>query len=399
LNPAAATADGTRAGAFDRTRWALMAGNFAIGCGVMAVAGAMNDLVTSLQVSVALGGQLVTIGAVVMAVASPTLAAMMTGYDRRRLLCFWLSWFAIGHLLQALLPEYTALAVVRALTLLGAAVYTPQAAATIGALAQPESRGRAITFVFIGWALASVLGLPGHAYIAETIGWRWGFALSGLLAGVAALWVWHALPDGVRSPPMPAMSLRTVFASPALMAIVCVTALSAASQFTLFAYMAPYYKRALGATPGEIGLLFMAFGVAGLLGNVLMMRNVDRLGPAHAAALSLACIALSMLAWPLGTDMATMLTILLPWALGGFAAMSAQQARLGHAAPALAPVLLALNSSAFYIGQAAGAASGGAIVAATGFGALHWVALAWALLAIALSLWAQRAAVRPSGHD
>ena len=40
------------------TRWALLFGNFAIGCGVMVVAGSLNDLTRSLQVSVALGGQL-----------------------------------------------------------------------------------------------------------------------------------------------------------------------------------------------------------------------------------------------------------------------------------------------------------------------------------------------------
>ena len=37
-------------------RWALLYGNFTIGCGVMVTAGALNDLVSSLQVSVAVGG-------------------------------------------------------------------------------------------------------------------------------------------------------------------------------------------------------------------------------------------------------------------------------------------------------------------------------------------------------
>ena len=30
--------------------WALLAGNFAIGCGVMVIAGSLNDIVRSLQV-------------------------------------------------------------------------------------------------------------------------------------------------------------------------------------------------------------------------------------------------------------------------------------------------------------------------------------------------------------
>jgi len=38
-----------------RASWAMLAGNFAIGCGAMVIAGSLNDLVSSLQVSVAVG--------------------------------------------------------------------------------------------------------------------------------------------------------------------------------------------------------------------------------------------------------------------------------------------------------------------------------------------------------
>jgi chromate transporter len=61
-----------------------------------------------------------------------------------------------------------------------------------------------------------------------------------------------------------------------------------------------------------------------------------------------------------------MALVLVPWALGCFSSNSAQQARLAIAAPAFAPALLALNTSAIYLGQAVGAAGGGALVAARG---------------------------------
>jgi predicted MFS family arabinose efflux permease len=60
------------------------------------------------------------------------------------------------------------------------------------------------------------------------------------------------------------------------------------------------------------------------------------------------------------------------------------------AAPPMAPALLALNTSAIYVGQAAGAASGGWLIAHGGFAPLHWVGLAWMVLAIAVSLWVGR---------
>ena len=51
------------------------------------------------------------------------------GFDRRRLLTFALLWYAVGHAISALSPDYAWLLPVRALTMLAAAVFTPQAAA------------------------------------------------------------------------------------------------------------------------------------------------------------------------------------------------------------------------------------------------------------------------------
>jgi predicted MFS family arabinose efflux permease len=67
-----------------------------------------------------------------------------------------------------------------------------------------------------------------------------------------------------------------------------------------------------------------------------------------------------------------------------------QQARLGAAAPGLAPALMALNTSAIYLGQAAGASSGGWLIAHHDYGLLSWVGLAWVGAAIALSVWISR---------
>jgi predicted MFS family arabinose efflux permease len=107
-------------------------------------------------------------------------------------------------------------------------------------------------------------------------------------------------------------------------------------------------------------------------------------------------MAASLALWPLADSVAVMAVVLLPWAFAGFASNSAQQARLGAAAPALAPGLMALNTSAIYLGQALGAGGGGAMVTANlaaghpTYAHMHWVGLAWMLGAIALSAWALR---------
>ena len=70
-----ATAAGGARPALPAVLWPLLFGNFVIGTGVMAVAGALNEISTSLQVSVATAGQLISVGAVLMCVGAPLFAA------------------------------------------------------------------------------------------------------------------------------------------------------------------------------------------------------------------------------------------------------------------------------------------------------------------------------------
>jgi MFS transporter, DHA1 family, inner membrane transport protein len=375
-------------------RLALLAGNFAIGCGVMVVPGSLNNLVESLQVSVAVAGQLITIGAVAMGCGAPLLALLLGGMDRRVLLTGALAWYAIGHLVCALVPGYAALLPLRALAVLAAAVFTPQAAAAINVMAPEGERGRHMSYIFLGWSLASVLGMPLHAWIGESFGWRYAFGVVAVLSAVAAVAVWRTVPDGVRPPPMSLAGWGRVLRNPWLMALVAVTVLSGAGQFTLFSYMAPYYRQVLGASAEGISFLFMWFGLFGLVGNVLLTRWIERLGPARCVNLGLISVGLAFFAWHWADSLWVATLVLVPWALGTFATNSAQQARLSAAAPAVAPALLALNTSAIYAGQALGAAGGGAIVAAGGFAPLTDVALAWMGLALLVSmLLARRASV------
>ena len=78
-----------------------MFGNFVIGCGVMCVAGTLNDMAESLQVSVALAGQLIAIAAATMCFGAPLLAGWVAGFDRRRLLALSLLWYAAASIVSA----------------------------------------------------------------------------------------------------------------------------------------------------------------------------------------------------------------------------------------------------------------------------------------------------------
>ena len=373
--------------------WPLLFGNFVIGAGVMVVPGTLNEISADLNVPLAGAGQLITVGGVVMCLGAPLLAAVVAGWDRRRLLALCMLWYALLHLACAAAAGLGWLLPLRAIAVISPAIFTPQAAACVGLLVPPQERGRAITFIFVGWSLASVLGLPMAAYIGGTLGWRAAFGVIALLSLVSAAWVWRTLPDGVRPPALSREAWGRTFASRPLMLCIAVTVLYAAGQFVLLSYLAPFFRQTLNASAAVTSLLFMCFGAFGFLGNVLMSRHIDRIGADRAVLISVALMVVSFIAWPLASiSLLLAAIVLVPWGLGCFASNSAQQARLVGLAPTLASASIALNSSALYAGQAIGAAGGGWLIQNNGFGALHWAGLAALLAAMALSVLAARAA-------
>ena len=370
--------------------WPLLFGNFVIGTGVMIVPGTLNEISSSLRVPVATAGSLISASALLMCIGAPLCAALVAGWDRRRLLALSMLWYGLLHLACTLAPSFATLLPLRVVAMIAPAIFTPQAAACVGLLVPPEQRGRAITFVFLGWSVASVLGMPIGAYVGGTLGWQAAFALVGLFSLASAAWVWRAMPDGVKPPALSMAAWKEALRSRPLMLCIAVTVLYSAGQFVVFSYFAPYYKARLAITPGELSLLFMWFGVFGFIGNLVMSRHIDRVGADTAVMVGIALMAVSLLAWPLGTHVLLAALVSVPWALGCFSSNSAQQARLVGIAPALAAGSIALNSSAMYAGQAIGAAGGGWLIAHEGMHLLHWAGFAGLVLAMLVSALATR---------
>lgn len=368
-----------------------MTGNFVIGTGIMAVPGTLTDISRSLDVSIPQAGQLITAAAILMGLGAPLLASLVAGWDRRRLLTLTLLWYALLMGASALAPSYATLLPLRVLAVISPAVFTPQAAACIGLLVPESQRGRAIAFVFLGWSVASVLGMPLSAWIGGVLGWRWAFALVALLSVASAAWVWRAMPDGIRPAALTRAAWGQTLGSTPLLLALAVTLLSSFGQFTLFSYFAPYLQQTLSASAALLSLLFLWFGAFGLVGNIALTRWVDRLGAPRAVMIALLLMALSLAFWPAGRHgVIAQALVMVPWALGCFSCNSAQQARLVHLSPVLAPASVALNTSAIYAGQGLGAALGGALIAQGQMLQLHWVGLALMLLAMGMSALAAR---------
>jgi MFS transporter, DHA1 family, inner membrane transport protein len=370
---------------------ALLFGNFVIGTGVLLPAGMLTVLATDLNVSVPAAGTMMLVSGVVVALGAPIAAALTTSIDRRLLLIGSLVFYTICHLASAAVSSFALLLVLRGFLAIPAAIFTPQAAATVGALLPPQRRSAAITTIFIGWSLASVAGVPLGGYISHWLGWREALLIVGALTALAAFWVSFTIPKKIASAPLSASAWRTVWTSKALLSVLLVTFVQGAGQFSLFTYLTHYLQVDLTADAAIITLILACYGVSATIGNIVATRAVALIGAPRGVMFSLLIMAAGITSWGLlSNTLAGALLATTIWGFGTFATMSLQQARLAGIAPLLTSATIALNTSCIYLGQATGAAIGGALIGAGNLLWVPYVGAAILLSSVLISLAAER---------
>jgi DHA1 family inner membrane transport protein len=369
-------------------RIVLMLGNIVIGLSILGPAGMLAELADGLGVSVHAAGLLVTYGAVVLCVGSPVVALLTTRIDRRVLLVTTLGLLAAGHAASALAPSYLVILLLRLAMLAAAAIYTPQAAATVALIVPERERPSAIAFVFLGWSLAIAGGLPVVTLIATHFGWRAVYAALAMLSALGGTLLFATLPAGLQGKPLSLQSFAAIARDRTIVLILLVTLLQTSGQFTVFVFLAPLLTGLIGAGPGLIGAFFALYGVIGLIGNATASAIVTTLGTQRTLALFMGSTLLGMILWSAGAGFAVVMgTGIFFWGLGFAAINSMQQARLAAAAPDLASASIALNTSVLYIGQAVGSGIGGLLFAdgylrTTGYVGVAFVVSACGVLAV-----------------
>ncbi|MDE2383947.1 MAG: MFS transporter [Alphaproteobacteria bacterium] len=370
---------------------AMLGGNFLIGTGVLLPSGLLNQIAADYAISSSEAGRLALVGALVVGIGAPLLATATGWLERRSLLAASLLVYALGHFWSFLAPGFEMQQWARAFTVIGAALFTPQAAATLGVMLPPERRAAMIAFIFIGWSAANVAGIPLAGVLAEPLGWRPVYAVMALLSLVGALAVWLTVPKNLFVQRIGAAAWAKALGSPLLLTVFAVTLCSMAGQFTMFSYIAPLLRDGFGATPHMIALMFLVVGSAGIAGNSIATRIVGRFGVDSVIAAGLMALALGFLGlfvffgnYRLG------LAAGLFWGLGSFSSNSLQQSRLAQLSPAIASVTIALNTSFVYLGQSAGAKIGGLLMDAGVAQRLPLMSLGFLVAATLLSLLATR---------
>jgi len=339
---------------------ALLLGNVVTGLSIIGPAGMLADLAAGLSVSIRDAGLLVTYGAVVLCLGSPLMAWAVSAMPRRPLVTIVMALLSAGLLISAAAPNYGAVMGLRIATLIVGVVFTPMAASTIAMMVPEGDRSRAISFVFLGWALALAAGLPLITFVAVHFGWRAVYAMLGAIGMATTGLLFLAVPGKLRGQPLSLASWGAIARDGYICWLLFITVLWTCGQFVLFPFVGPLLSRLASGGPETVGASFAAMGIMGFAGNAVTSRAVQRFGAWRMSLVCSASMFLGTLLWAVGAGLLpAMIGGVMLWGFGFAALNSMQQARLVAAAPALSGATVALNTSANYVGQAIGSAVGG----------------------------------------
>jgi predicted MFS family arabinose efflux permease len=369
----------------------LALGAFAIGTDANVVAGILPTIAHDQGLPVTTAGQfLVTVFGLSYAVAAPLLGALTSSWSRRRVLVTALALFSAASLLSAVAPVFGVLVATRILVAAIAALYSPTAAATAGALL-PQRRGQALALIAAGLTGALVLGVPVGTWVADTFSWRMVFVLIAALGAVAIAGLLRALPEVAGSP---AVSLRARFSTirrPRVRPALLVPLLWAGGGFAVYTYISQLLQSTTHADSGALSGLLLLYGIGGVAGTWIGGYATDRWGAIRPLTIGLVASAgfLALLPLTASTGPGAGLTLLL-WGVATWACVPAHQHRLIAMAPAQAGIILSFNASAVSLGTAAGAGLGGMLLKLTSFPTLTTAGAACLVLALGALLLSAR---------
>ncbi|WP_036024932.1 MFS transporter [Paraburkholderia dilworthii] len=379
----------------DRRLLILALGMFAMGTDNFVIAGILPGVAASLRTSVSAAGLMVTFYALTDAISAPVMAAVAGAWPRKLLLVSALGIFVVGNAISALATELHWVLWSRALAGFGAALFSPTALGVASSLAAPEKRGRALATVTAGLTGATALGSPIGTFIGGFGSWRTTLWFVTLLGLVSMIGVWTMLPSVAR-PPSVKLRDRLAPVRDVRIALTLLTSLFAFGGFLMvYTYAGVVLNRVTHGDERILAGMFLLWGVAATLGNLLAGRLVDRFRSRHIinAMLCVAAINFCALPWTSAHALSAALALTI-WGICGWGLIVPQQHRLVQLSPQVAPLLLALNNTATYIGLACSGVLGGAVLQSMGGRYLSVVAAVLIAIAFAFAEAAHRRTAR-----
>jgi DHA1 family inner membrane transport protein len=360
---------------------------FVVGTNAFVIAGLLPDIAGDLDATPTEVSYSITSYSLVVAIAAPLLSVLLPRVPRAVLMACGLAVFAIGGAIAVSATSLPLFLIGRTLSGVGGAALVPTATAAAASLARPSQRGRALAIVGAGFTLATAVGSPFGTALGGVAGWRlplW------CLVGIAAVLV-VAIPLVVRGvPTAAAVSIRQRLAPLAdrrVLAPLGTTLLMIAGFNVVYIFSASVTHASTGGSGTLLATLLLAYGVAGVVGNVVAGPLTDRFGSRPTAVVALAGQIVALVVLPfVESSFVASIVVFAVWGVAAFAIAIPVQHRLVTVDPESAALALSWYSTAMYVGIAIAPPLGSAALALGGAEAVPVVGAAVTALALLLFL-------------
>lgn len=276
--PEHAAPRGTASSGLPLVVYVLALGTFLMLTTEFVVAGILPEIATDLRISLAEAGSLITVFAIGMIIGAPLLTMLTMRLSKRLTLVLALVVFVVGHIVVALGSDLVILMAARFVTALATGAFWAVSAVVATRAAGPSLGSRAMGIVGAGGSLATVLGVPVGAFLAQHVGWRGTFWALAIAAVVAVVFVARLVPrDAPSHEPSSLGSELAGLRSLRLWLVLAACITTCGGVLATYSFIAPILIDQAGVSASLVPLVLTGFGVGSFIGTIIG----GRLGDAH----------------------------------------------------------------------------------------------------------------------
>lgn len=356
------------------------------------IAGILDKVAASNNISVSVAGQLITVFALANAFGSPLVVMATTKMNQRKLLMLSLVLMVLGSLMTITLPGFGFLIVSRIVLALGSGVFAIAAKTAAAKLAPPEKQAGAIGTVILGFSAAIIIGVPLGRVIATDYDWKIIFVGIGVLSLLAIFVIMRTIPATNNKEVVPLSKQLSFLKNPKILMGLGVTFFWQLGYGVMYSYIAPFLLTVTAMSGREVSGALFAFGIATLIGSKFGGFMTDRIGNPRTlvGGLVVHVIALVLLS-TIANSTFVVIPLLMLWSFSAWSSGPGLQYNLVWLAPEASGIMLSLYGSFIQLGIAAAAGIGGIAVKSTSILAISWigatsVAIAAIIAAISFSI-------------
>lgn len=254
----------------------LIASSFMLGMSEFIMVGILPDIAVGLKVSEVTVGNLVSLFAFVYAPVTPLGSALSARFPRFATHMTLIGVFLAGNLLCAFAPNYAVLVVARIMIALVSGTLVAVAMTYAPDVTTDKFRTKFIAWVFSGFSIASVVGVPVGTWVANTFGWRWAFHMINVLTIMLIVGMVVALPRNSHIVKIGFLPQFRLFFDRRIQLGVLTVVFGAAASYVFYTYLTPIMRDEVHVPEQYLSVGLVIFGAACLWSNLYGGKLADR---------------------------------------------------------------------------------------------------------------------------